>query len=319
MAVFQDNVITDAGRLLLGEVQNGAVFTPVAIVLGSGYLPAGTTTRQVTALVQPIATLSVNKKKLQEDGSFVIGGLYTNQDISEAFYFRELGVIAKGVYPGGEETAEILYSYGNAGETADYMPAYSEGQPVERQIDVVTYIGNDTDVDLTIESGVYVTFPEMEAYAAPIKHTHTADEVFESNEQTVEENQRRQDEEIENLKNGTGFNATATRTGTTVAITGPEEASVATFTAPADWVAGDTYTYNGAPLILTNLNNEEVSNGWKQGAPLVFYLLGSRAYFVAGGGGGFIEMSESIPAASRYANVLYGLILADFDSEEAQP
>lgn len=118
------------------------------------------------------------------------------------------------------------------------------------------------------------------------------------------------------IENGT-FNAMATRTGTTVAITGPEEAFIATFTAPADWVAGDTYTYNGSELILTNLNNEEVSNGWKQGAPLVFYLLGSRAYFVTGGGGGFIEMSESIPTANRYKSVLYGLILADFDSEEA--
>ena len=210
MAVFQDNVITDAGRLLLGEVQNGAVFTPVAIVLGSGYLPAGTTTRQVTALVQPIATLTVNKKKMASDGTFTIGALYTNQEIKNPFYFRELGVIAKGVYPGGEETAEILYSYGKAGNTADYMPAYSDGQPVERQIDVVTYIGNDTDVDLTIESGVYVTFPEMVAYAAPIKHTHTAVEVFESNKQTVEENQRRQDSAIQFLNDiiNTGFQGT---------------------------------------------------------------------------------------------------------------
>ena len=114
----------------------------------------------------------------------------------------------------------------------------------------------------------------------------------------------------------TGFNATAIRTGTTVAITGPENANVITFVAPSDWAAGDTYTYNGAPLILTNLNNDQVQSGWQQGAPIVFYLLGSRAYFYPTGSGGYIEMAESIPVSSRQDNTLYSLVLADFDTQE---
>ena len=42
------------------------------------------------------------------------------------------------------------------------MPAYTSGQPVEREIDLVIYIGNDTDVDLTVDSGVYVTVQQLE-------------------------------------------------------------------------------------------------------------------------------------------------------------
>ena len=52
------------------------------------------------------------------------------------------------------------------------MPSYASGQPVERQMDLVVYVGNDTKIDLTIQSGVYMTRPEtielIEEYLADI-------------------------------------------------------------------------------------------------------------------------------------------------------
>ena len=162
MGVFQDNAITDAGRELLSHVQMGAVFTPTKIVIGSGYLPAGTTTRTIEEVVTPIQTLTINKKKRSNDSTVVIGGVYSNADVTEDFYFRELGLYAKAEYESGETVDECLYSYGNAEDTADLMPAYTSGQPVERQIDIVTYIGNDTQIDLTIESGVYLTRGDLD-------------------------------------------------------------------------------------------------------------------------------------------------------------
>lgn len=163
MAFFANNDITDAGRILLSEVQMGAVFTPTRIVMGSGSLPAGITTRTITNVVNPIKSLNINKKRRSNDGMFILGGVYTNQDVTESFYFRELGVYAKAVRSDGTETAEILYCYGNAGSAADLMPAYSTGTVVERQIDLVSYIGNDTEVDLTVESGVFMTQEQMAA------------------------------------------------------------------------------------------------------------------------------------------------------------
>lgn len=163
MGQFSNNAITNNGRLLLSEVQMGAVFTPTKIVMGSGNIPAGSTPRSMTAVVTPVKTLTITRKERGNDGTVTIGGIYSNQDVSQAFYFRELGLYAKGVYEDGVETDEVLYSYGNAGSTADLMPAYTSGQPVERQIDVVTYIGNDTAVDLTIASGTYVTQEQLEA------------------------------------------------------------------------------------------------------------------------------------------------------------
>ena len=105
-------------------------------------------------------------------------------------------------------------------------------------------------------------------------------ESLEETNSTVEEIQS----SVGDLEKG-GYNATATREGTTVAITGPENADAVTFIAPADWTAGDTYTYNGIVLTLTDLNNEPVEDGWKQGAPIVFYITGgNRAFFKSGGG-----------------------------------
>ena len=162
MANFQNNAITDAGRVLMSHVQMGAVFEPTKIVIGSGFLPAGTTPRTITAVVTPIKTLTINKKKRSNDGTVTVGGVYTNQDVSTDFYFRELALYAKATYADGTAVPECLYSYGNAGDAAELMPAYSSGQPVERQMDIVTLIGNDAEVDLTIESGIWVTREQME-------------------------------------------------------------------------------------------------------------------------------------------------------------
>lgn len=160
MANFQNNVITDVGRIMFGDVQMGETLIPTKIVIGSGRIPAGKTARTMTDVVSPVINLSISKKQKANDGTVVFGGVYSNETIISDFYFRELALYAKA----GEDGDEVLFSYGNAGETADYMPAYTSGTPVQRQIDLSIYIGNDTQVDLTIADGVYVTADQLKAY-----------------------------------------------------------------------------------------------------------------------------------------------------------
>lgn len=161
MASF-NNAITESGRLMLAHAQAGAVLIPTRIVIGSGNLPAGQTPASMTNIVSPIKELTINKKEAAPDGKYVIGGMYNNADITTAFYFRELAVYMRAEYRNADGTithsvAEVLYSYGNSGTTADYMPAYSTSTVVEKQIDLLVWIGNTATVDLTIESGVYLT------------------------------------------------------------------------------------------------------------------------------------------------------------------
>lgn len=171
MGNFTNNAITDVGRMLLADVQAGAVFSPTRIVMGSGSMPSGATVHGMTDVITPVKSLAINKKKRTPDGKCVFGGVYTNEEVTEPFYFRELALYAKAVYynPDGSvksEGAETLYSYGNAGATADYMPAYSTSTVVEKQMDLVVWVGSDAQVDLSIESGLFVTHGDFDSHAA---------------------------------------------------------------------------------------------------------------------------------------------------------
>lgn len=171
MGNFTNNAITDVGRMLLADVQAGAVFVPTRIVIGSGSMTGGATAQGMTDVITPVKSLAINKKKRTPDGKCVFGGVYTNEEVTEPFYFRELALYAKAVYLNEDgsvksEGAETLYSYGNAGSTADYMPAYSTSTVVEKQMDLVVWVGNDAQVDLTIESGIYITHYDFDAHAS---------------------------------------------------------------------------------------------------------------------------------------------------------
>lgn len=157
MSTFFDNSITDGGRQLWAEMQAGGAFVPTRIVVGSGYLPAGKTTRTVTAVAEPVKDIEINKKEKMNEGDFVIGGVFTNADITTAFYYRELALYAKVTRTDGTETAETLYSYGNAGASAELIPAYSTDTAIERQLDLLVYIGNDATIKIEVSTGVYVT------------------------------------------------------------------------------------------------------------------------------------------------------------------
>lgn len=168
MAVFFDNSITDAGRLLWAEMQAGGSFMPTRIVIGSGYLPTGKTTRTMTAVAAPVKELEFNKSEKLTGGDYVFGAMFNNMDVTVAFYYRELGLYAKVKRADGTETAETLYSYGNAGENAELIPAYSIGSALERQLDILTYIGNDANVVLEITSGLSVSKNEFNEKVAEL-------------------------------------------------------------------------------------------------------------------------------------------------------
>lgn len=169
MSVFFDNNITDVGRQLWAEMQAGGSFVPTRIVVGSGYLPTGKTTKTVTAVAEPVQSIQLNKSEKMSGGDYVFGGVFTNKDVTAAFYYRELALYAKVERPDGTETEETLYSYGNAGANAELIPAYSTGTAVERQLDILSYIGNDATVTVEIATGIYVSKTEFDTKFGELK------------------------------------------------------------------------------------------------------------------------------------------------------
>lgn len=142
MSGFDVNAITDAGSLLIAKVMasRGSI-TFTRIVMGDGYMPSSQVPEHMTAVVSPKATMDITKCEVTGSGAAVVGGRYDNSEQSQDFEWRELGLYAKD-----PDLGEILYSYGNTGESAETIPAGGGATAIEKLIDVVTYVGNDVTV-----------------------------------------------------------------------------------------------------------------------------------------------------------------------------
>lgn len=150
MSGFDVNAITDAGSLLIAKVMasRGSI-TFTRIVMGDGYMPGSQLPEHMTAVVSPKATMDITKCEVTGSGAAVVGGRYDNSEQSQDFEWRELGLYARD-----PDLGEILYSYGNTGNSAETIPAGGGATAIEKLIDVVTYVGND--VTVTAEFMPYV-------------------------------------------------------------------------------------------------------------------------------------------------------------------
>ena len=163
MAAFINNDITTAGLIVLAKGVAGQKINYTKIVLGDGYLEEGQTPRTLTGVVSPKATVDITKLKINGDGTMAVGGIFTNGDKTEGFYYRELGLYAEDPDP---EVGEVLYCYGNCGDLAEWIPPSGGATIVEKTIDIVTAIGTATNVTAYIPADAYATKEDYETYKA---------------------------------------------------------------------------------------------------------------------------------------------------------
>ena len=81
--------------------------------------------------------------------SVVATGTFNNEGAAEPFYYREIGLFAQDPTEG-----EILYMYGNAGESADLIPAAGTSV-VERSVSITTVLDISATLTVSLASGVY--------------------------------------------------------------------------------------------------------------------------------------------------------------------
>ena len=163
MAAFINNDITTAGLIVLAKGVAGQKINYTKIVLGDGYLEEGQTPRTLTGVVSPKATVDITKLKINGDGTVAVGGIFTNGDETEGFYYRELGLYAEDPDP---DVGEVLYCYGNCGDLAEWIPPSGGATIVEKTIDIVTAIGTATNVTAYIPADAYATKEDYENYKA---------------------------------------------------------------------------------------------------------------------------------------------------------
>lgn len=242
MAAFVKNDITDKGLALLAKVQMGEKLTFSKIGIGSGVLPGTTSIRSLTAMIQPVMDVTITRKKINEDQTVTIGGIFNNTDVQQEFYFRELALYA--IDP---NLGEILYCYGNAGNGAELIPAHDTQTLVEKIIDIVTYIGDATEVNALMKTEAYASAKDLETLSDEVEQVKL--EVSDIQDKLV-----RMQQSLDLM----GVHVyTHTKEGTVHNFAGEGATGRAKIT--ADFNPGDTIQLNGEPV--TGTSGSEPVNG----------------------------------------------------------
>lgn len=131
---FGGLVLTNRGRTLQAKAQTGTELKYTRIGIGDGNLGSGSIL-DLNRLINRIKYLDITKIQRRSGGRAIIGGVLSNQELEQGFYFREIGVFAED-----PDNGEILYCYANARELAEYIPSAGGPDVIEKAIDVQTTV-----------------------------------------------------------------------------------------------------------------------------------------------------------------------------------
>jgi len=139
---------TNRGRALQAKAQTGVQLNFTRMGVGDGQL-SGQDISELTALIDEVKSLTLSRFKVLTGGKASVGGILTNEGLATGFYWREIGLFATD-----PDLGEILYCYGNAGALAEYIPAGGGPEILEKQVAIVTIIGNAANVSATIDQSL---------------------------------------------------------------------------------------------------------------------------------------------------------------------
>lgn len=162
MSTFDKNAITMKGAVAIAALVAGGTLEFTRISVGDGELTAGQTPFTMTDLAHHLFDVDIQEVYSDTESQATITGIFSNAATQTGFFYRELGLFAKDPATG----AEILFCYGNAGESAEWISAAGEESLIEKEVHIVTLIGNATTVTATLKSGIYATREQMDAALA---------------------------------------------------------------------------------------------------------------------------------------------------------
>ena len=159
--MFQAPKLTDAGKNLYYRNMAGEGIKFTTIQLGNGTISGPISA--MTALVSAVVTIDATVKNNAEQYADV-SGHFSNAELEEGFYWREIGVFAADPDYPNDRSHDILYCYQNAYDTADFIPVASV-ETVEKNITVPIIVGDASTVSCTLPSSqVLVSEADLEAH-----------------------------------------------------------------------------------------------------------------------------------------------------------
>lgn len=162
MSTFTKNSITVKGTVAIAALVAGGTLEFTRISVGDGNIPAGQTAMTMTDLANRLFDVDINEVYSDSESQATVTGVFNNSQTQTGFYYRELGLFAKDPATG----AEILYCYGNAGTEAEWISPAGEESVIEKEVHIVTLVGNATEVTATLKSGIYSTIEKTQGWLA---------------------------------------------------------------------------------------------------------------------------------------------------------
>lgn len=148
MSTFGGTYFTNKGKALQAKVQTGVQLKFTRIAVGDGEL-GSQTIADLAALIHEVKSLTITRLKTMTGGKALVGAVISNSGLDTGFYWREVGIFAQD-----PDVGEVLYCYGNAGALAEYIPAQNGADILEKQINLITLIGNASNISATINSSL---------------------------------------------------------------------------------------------------------------------------------------------------------------------
>ena len=143
------------------KVGKPVIFTRIAI--GDGVLQTETI-ETLNALKSPIITGETVQMGAATDGQVDVTAVIDNSTITRGYYSRELGLFAKL----GENGAEKLFAYANAGANASYVPPNTS---VDEKIISITVGIGDATVKILPKSNAYISIGKLDSHNTD-EHAH---------------------------------------------------------------------------------------------------------------------------------------------------
>ena len=164
MSTFTLNSITVKGLNVIAKLVAGSTLEFTRIAVGDGAMPSDKTPLTVTDLSNRLFDVQINSVTSDGTGSATVIGVFSNADKETGFFYRELGLFAKDP----DTQTEFLYCYGNAAADAEWISPSGASSVIEKEVKIVTLVGNAEVVTAQIASGIYATKEELEK-ALPVK------------------------------------------------------------------------------------------------------------------------------------------------------
>ncbi|MBQ3195986.1 MAG: phage tail protein [Clostridia bacterium] len=162
--------LTENGKRLLSNALVGQKLNFSKIAIGSGVMSEDA--KKLTELVVLEKDIPISGMQAELGTARLLATL-DNTETTEGFWWREIGIYAN------DENGEVLYAYANAGEYAEYIPAYTSASFVRTTITVNVMVGNAENVTASIaDYAGYITFSDFQQHLSSANpHNVTAADV----------------------------------------------------------------------------------------------------------------------------------------------